>query len=643
VGLAARTTALLAVLGASLPLFVRERLGRNEWVDDFLAHNKMDLPTRHRLFGWMAAGAILFVSAGVFFVFRRGVTRASDESLGNVRRAALVASPLALLCLIQPLFRIPPWENDAFGLSLTIAVVSLVFEELASQSLHAVPAGFWAWARLKGGALSRRAHTAVRAAPLTLVVLGALGYGLAVSVFTIRYHDRLGTAAFDLGGYDNIFYNALHGHPLRGTIAVPDGGDWSSMRVHAELSVYAFLPLYAIHPSSEALLVIQAFTVGLGAIPVYLLAARRLPRATALLLAGSYLLFSPMAAGNCYDFHFQPLGSTLILWSFYCVDARRWVAFAVFFAVALGCREDVSLSYAIAGVLLVGTGYRPLAGVIVAIVSVAYFGIMRFWVMPHFGGWWFQNMYKDLLPDGDGSLFGVAKTVVSNPLFTLGTLMKQEKFLHVLQIFVPVAFLPLRRRWLWLGFIPAVLGTILTTGYHPTTDTTFQYVFYWIPFVFTGSAIVLAQIKETWGTLRQAAAVAAMTLATVLSSWHWGVILQHKTFNSAWGRINVDPLDDGEKKRLADLKQLASLVPKDASFALTEVEQPHFSTRVDSFALRSGPSNAAYVLYRTGSGDRRGVDEMLASGKYQRIADRGQFVLMERKDLVPKPAEQKKP
>jgi uncharacterized membrane protein len=528
------------------------------------------------------------------------------------------------------------WEDDPLVLGCAIALVVLLFEPMTRRWLDAFPERAWVWIQARSASVQAATRGASRYLPPALVVAGFLGYGLLVSVLTIRYHDRLGTTAFDLGGYDNIFYNALKGHPLRGTIAVPEGGDWSNVRVHAEFSTFAFLPFYALAPCAETLLSLQAFVVGLGALPVYLFAARRLSRVEACILAAAYLLFAPAHAGNFYDFHFQPFGSTLILWCLYFLDARKNVPFVVLFLIALGCREDVSMSFAVVGALMLAAGYRPMAGFAISLVAGLYFVVIRFLVMPRFGGWGFAGMYKALLPAGDDSLFGAFKTVVSNPVYTLGTLLTKEKFFHVLAIFLPVAFLPLRRPALWVLFAPAVFLTVLTTGYHPTTDTTFQYVFYWVPFLFTGSAWVLERISAKRGVRFRAAAVSAMVLGTLLTSAHWGVVFQHATFASAWGRINLDPLTEAERQTLADLRTLGAMVPRDASVAAGETDLPHVSNRLTAYTLRIDPSNADYIIFRP---DSREFGAVRASaewkeGKFERVAARGKYVLLKRAGLA---------
>src|SRR5204863_8155779 len=88
--------------------------------------------------------------------------------------------------------------------------------------------------------------------PPLLVIAGALAYGIYFSVYTLRMHGRFQTYNFDLGQYDNIFYNTLHGYPLRDW---PLGlmQDWTELRNHAELSVFFFLPIYALKPGGPTL------------------------------------------------------------------------------------------------------------------------------------------------------------------------------------------------------------------------------------------------------------------------------------------------------------------------------------------------------------------------------------------------------
>ena len=66
--------------------------------------------------------------------------------------------------------------------------------------------------------------------------------------------------------------------------------------------------------------------------------------------------------------------------------------------------------------------------------------------MPSFGAWGFQDAYKDLLPQGARNFGGIIATMISNPIYTIGTLLTAEKLRYALQILLPVALLPVRRR-----------------------------------------------------------------------------------------------------------------------------------------------------------------------------------------------------
>jgi uncharacterized membrane protein len=629
---ATRTGLLLATTTMSVVLFVFEVMGWGRWLDALVGHNKAK--SRERLFILLAmigcAGLAALGTWGVLMIRRR------PSTLERARTLALFLSPLSVLGLMVPLLRLEPWKNNPMTLGCGVAIVAYLIERTMTISLAHVPDGLRTHLGAMGGWLMDLRPRLWNALPLILVVLGMVGYTVLVGLLCLRHHYRLGTAAFDLGGYDNIFYSALKGHPLRGTVAVPSGEDWSSMKTHAELSLYFFLPIYAIRPSAETLLWMQSAVVALGAFPVYGIAARHLSKPAALLLAFAYLLFPAIHSGNFYDFHFQPLASTSILWCFYFLDTRRNLAFSIAFVVALGCREDASISLAVAGFLMVCGGYRPRMGLLVAIVSTLYFFVIKFVLMPIFGSWWFSDMYKDLVPPGLNGFFGVIATLITNPIYALDTLLTREKVLHVLKIFLPLAFLPLRRTGLWFGFVPAILGTILTTGYSPTTSTTFQYVYYWVPFIFVFAIVVLEHLARWQGRRALLAALTALTFASLASSYHWGVVFQHENFASAWGRINLDPLSKEEWQTLGDLRILGKKIPPTASVSASEGEVPHISTRLTVYTLRlSGANGADYVLYHRDSGDfgAKQGREALSSGDYKLVEERGKFTLLKRAGL----------
>jgi uncharacterized membrane protein len=631
-----RTLTVFALVGFSVVFYAQQLRGR--WVDKFIASNELDIEARNLLLVTLVLGAVLgALVPGVILLWKR-----TEKALDQVNQAVRIACPLVLLGAAPAVFRWKPWTDNPIGLGITLLAFSLVLERTLRISFEAVPSRAWDWLRAQHEKVQQRFPRVLAYAPFAFVLLCAISYALFMSYMSVRLHHRLETRAFDLGGYDSLFYNALSGHPFRCPANVMPTGDWSSLKGHAELSIYVLLPIYAISPRAETLLILQSCLLGLASIPLYLVAARHTSKIVAVIVALCYLCFPSLHSANLFDFHMQPVAIFFVLWVAYFIDARRYVWLAIALPIALGLREDISIGLTIGAFFLVFTGYRPVAGLIVALVSSTYFFTMRFVIMPMVGEWWFEAIYKDLFPPGQETYFGVAKTLVTNPVYVLGTLLTQDKLIHTLRIFSPVALMPLRRAHLWWLLIPGAFFTILTTGYKPTVSPTFQYVGHWIPYMFLATALALAAIRKSDGKIRQAAAVIAMAVATLAATYNWGAFIQRNHMVAGWGRVDLSPPTDKDVLRLQQLRELIAVIPRDASVGASETELPHLSNRVDSQTLRYSYDQPDYILFRTGTG-KFGSDQgnkELKEKRYVKIDSRGPFILLERADRVKAEAEE---
>ncbi|HEY2903964.1 MAG TPA: DUF2079 domain-containing protein [Polyangia bacterium] len=626
--LLARAGLGLAIIGASSALFLESLTGR--WLGPFVANNALSERQRGQLLVALALGALvgLVAAAALYWPARE------RDGLQRLSRVARLLAPLGLLGLLPSLLVSDGWP-DALTLALTLSAFLLALQPLWRMHFDAYAGLPPDWL----AAVSSRVPPWWRRHGVTLAVAGAaIVYIAYASFFAVRNHHRFNTYTWDLGQIDNQFYNFLHGHPFRCTVLIR-GGNWSELRNHAEAVMAFLLPVYALHPAAETLLVMQAALLGLGGVCLYRFAARRLPPPTALALTVAYYLYPPLHGAQFFDIHFQPVAAAFLLAAIDCFDARRMRLFTVFFVLAITCREDISVGTAVFGLFLILTGHRVRAGAAILAVSLIYFVALRFVIMPAVGAWGFAEHYKQLFPpDGARTFAGIIKTIVSNPLFTWKTFLGPDKLRFILQILAPLAFLPLRRIYLAMSVLPGAYFTLLTTGYSPTLDISYQYGCFFVPYIFPAAALALAAManaesSDAAAIARRRAAVATMLVGTLVATAHWGAIPPRHNFHLAYGDVmNFDPPTVVENQRRQDIHALDALVPRDAVLAATDRELPHVSNRLQCWNFSTGYQGSDYVLFGTTRPIQSEIDQLRAAERagYTRIAERPGLLLLRR-------------
>lgn len=188
----------------------------------------------------------------------------------------------------------------------------------------------------------RREHT-IELLLLLLIVI----YIIVFSYISILKHLAYSTTAFDLGLFVQALSTTLDNGSLFETTALgvtPDGGGYSHFSVHANLILFFILPLYAIYPTPEWLLIIQSLIISLGSVPLYYLAKKELNTFPALIISATYLLYPALHWMNLFDYHPESMVPTLILFSFYYLKEEKYVRYFIFLTLSLMCKEDVSIA-----------------------------------------------------------------------------------------------------------------------------------------------------------------------------------------------------------------------------------------------------------------------------------------------------------
>jgi uncharacterized membrane protein len=634
--LVVRALGLFAAGGASLGFALGMALMRTG-VTRYFVENKLAADLRHRLLGFILGGATAAVAAGIIYLFGKfdapGVT-------SRLHHAARRLAPLYLLGFLSLLFRVELWKGRDLSFLTLVAVFGLATSTAVRASLRAGP---FAWEKRVHGPLRRlRAGIALALPrlyprlPFVLVLVGAAGYIAYFGYYTYAFYYSL-RSGYDLGIYDSLLWNMLHGGSFFKTPPWAGPGR-SHFGNHAEFFAYVLLPFYAIRPNGGTLLIIQSAILGSAAIPLYKLARRHIPAWPACVLALSYLMYPALHGANLFEFHFLPLGPFLLWWAWYFLEVRKdgWATLFVIFT--LSCREDVSSWVAVLGAYFLFTGRRPKAGLLLAIVGTAYCFALKFIAMPYVGGGEsFTDIYKDLLPPGSKSFGAVVQTVLGNPGYTAYTLAEMSKLIFMLQILLPLAFLPFRRPIWMILCIPGLFFTVLSTRYGPLTSITFQYSAHWIAFFFPGVAIGLEWMARSApsrasGLLGRRAALAAVVGMALPVSYQFGAILQQN--NSYGGPIKYTFGIDAEgRRRHQAANRILRHLPPRAKVTGGGFTTPYVSNRPDAFNLTiSGTTDAEYIFIPSEAADfivdeKDTVTKVLKSGEYGVVAIEPPFAL----------------
>ncbi len=585
----------------------------------------------------------------------------SEQALSRAARVVFLAAPLAFL----PVLAIPKLEVTAPFFALACLGGAIATLALAVRLLSTRPPPSTAYCPDQGQSSAQNASTArqgdrqarpsAQDAPQTpplrvfapsrepspspasrrgwlVAIVLALAYALFMSWLTVARHNSFLTNAFDLGIHDQAIYNILHSGYMRstlyGTYAIDYIGD------HFSPVLFLLAPLYALRQDARTLLVLQSLFLAAGAVPLYLL-ARLKTRSVwlALALVAAYLLHPALHGVNLDDFHQIALVVVFLLAALYFLETGRDVPFLVSLALALIVKEEVALTVAAVGAYaFLGKGRRRL-GAAVALAGLAYFAAVIGWVMPRLGGTpQIDTRFGDYIAPETSGATGVAWTLFTNPWFTVVHVFgNQAKLLYLLQVFLPVLFLPLLAPGAaWLVALPA-LAVLLLTNAHTQYDITYHYSAHLLPSVFFLAALALGRIVRSRPAATRGLA-AALLISGLGMSYLYGEILPKGGLQfprpTSHDRVVAGFFDE---------------IPRDAVVSTMSAYAPHLTTRRDIY-LFPDVADSEYLLLDTGmqanywpheglkARDRSLADMLphLDSGEFGVVREEGGVILLKR-------------
>lgn len=423
----------------------------------------------------------------------------------------------------------------------------------------------------------------------------ALAHALWMSWLQVDMHLGLGTFAYDVGLYDQGVWLLSRGEaPFVTLMGRNMLGD------HASLILFFVVPFFWVVPGTATLLVIQAFVVAAGAIPLYLF-ARRVLNSGAMGCGAAFLwLANPAMNGSAMEnFHPDSFLGLFIPLALYAAHARKWRLFAVAVVLAVMVKEDVLLVMVPLG-MYVAWKYDRKKGLLAAALSLVVTILGMFVLMRSLIGVPTRNEWR--IPFGGVS--GFIKETFTNPIAVVKHIFSGDRPLYLYQMTAPFAGLFILAPGMTLVAVPVILSNMVSTFWYQHSIQ-YHYSIVVVGPLVCATVLAISRLGHQFGKI----AMVITCLFTLSTSYLWG---QHSLAQTPRGVLGA------QSPVAVAARDIISTIPKDAVISVYDPLVTFLAHRKEVYFFPN-PFRALYY----------GVDSSL-EGTRLPAADRIEFVVLPR-------------
>jgi uncharacterized membrane protein len=327
------------------------------------------------------------------------------------------------------------------------------------------------------------------------------------------------------------------------------------------------------------------------------------------------LVYPPLIAVGFGEFRDLGVLPALALAWWLALQRRAWAWVAICAVLLAGLREDVCVELAIVGIVVALNTARSgdraklaaaLGSAAAALVSAAIYALI---VLPRAGPWPPSHFYDYPFAHGPAALL---LAPLLHPLAFGAAILTVGRLTYVLEALVPLAFVPLRSRLVWLavpGFAIVLLansGLVWRMGMH--------YAALWIPWLLIAFAAGIAtlRVQRRWTTIAFVLSAVVLIAFSPLHPLHYLKPSYHA---------------------LGDARAVLASIPRDAAVATHDEWYTAVAARdPNASVLGTGPLSfaAPYILfaedYPNEDFQRRmlpRIRSVLQAGNYKLVARHG--------------------
>ena len=183
----------------------------------------------------------------------------------------------------------------------------------------------------------------------------ALVFACLYATISVARFQRMVIASFDLG----IFEQAVrHYASLQAPIVDLEGAGQNFLGDHWSPAIAVFAPFYRLFPNPVTLLVGQAVAIAVGVVPITRAGMRHLGRWSGVAVGLAFGMSYGIQSAVSFDVHDVCLAVPLLAFALEAFLAGRWPAVVAWAAPLVLVKEDLGLTVAALGLVLVLVGAR---------------------------------------------------------------------------------------------------------------------------------------------------------------------------------------------------------------------------------------------------------------------------------------------
>lgn len=403
----------------------------------------------------------------------------------------------------------------------------------------------------------RRVPAKTLAGYLPLVAMMAL-YVARFGLLSVQVQDGFGAPGYDLGIFDQGVWLLSRFHAPFVTVMGRDlFGD------HTSFVLLLVVPLYWLWPAAQTLLILQTFLLAGAAVPIFVLARRRIggvwmPSA----LAGAYLLNPALQRGNLEQFH--PECFLVAFLALAILSALEWWPRLLVVSVigALLVKEDTALLVVPLGVWVYFRRNRAW-GAGIALAACAYMAVAFEVVIRTILGT--AGFYSNRLPFG--GLTGLLESPFAHPGKLWSYLTSGGRPYYLWQMGASFG---------WVFLISPEIAAIATLNLTENVISNFPYM-HQIPYHYSLDAVPVLAMGTVFAVSRlasrkkRAVACAAVASFAVISCYLWGL--------APFSRDSTYPHLAPNSAAVAAADRALSVIPPDAVVSAGDFYVSHLDHR----------------------------------------------------------------